>query len=160
METIKKIAQNTDEKTKFPGITRETNPKEETNHTQNLILKGREVTPEEFDSMVDDYFNVGGTEREVIVGSGSNKQIRTIKVFTLTGMCLFLGFVDKLSLFKLERNNLYGQAIKRARSRIEQIYEENLQTTGNSANIFALKNFGWVDKQEIIHEEKHLKLDV
>lgn len=117
-------------------------------------------TPDQLQAKIDEYFENGGTIREVILGSGSNKYTRSFRLYTLTGMCLYCGFNDKDHFFQLERNNSYKSVIKRARSKIEQIYEENLQTSGNSANIFALKNFGWVDKQEVVHEERTIKLDV
>ena len=117
-------------------------------------------TPTELQAKIDEYFKAGATQREVVLGSGANRYTRTMYIYTLTGMCLFCGFVDKVQLFDLERNNAYKPIIKKARSRIEKVYEENLQVTGNSANIFALKNFGWVDKQEIVTEERTIKLDV
>lgn len=117
-------------------------------------------SPSEFAEKVEQYFIDGGTEREVILGQGANKYTKTIMIFTLTGLTLYLGLNDKKDLFNLERNVRYREVIKNARTRIERVYEENLQTTGNSANIFALKNFGWVDKQEITHEVQTIKLDV
>lgn len=118
------------------------------------------LSPKELQDKIDQYFLEGGTIRQVIVGNGSNKKMVDINIFTLTGLCLYCGFADKNELFMLERNITYKQVVKRARTRIEKIYEENLQTTGNSANIFALKNFGWFDRQETVIEDKRLKLDV
>jgi len=129
---------------------------------QNNVKLGRpfKFSPEQLQDKIDQYFIEGGSIREVIMTTGKNKYTKEIKIYTLTGLCLYCGFVDKDQLFHLERNNSYKQVIKKARSRIEQIYEENLQISGNSANIFALKNFGWRDTQEIIHEEKTIKLDI
>ena len=118
------------------------------------------LSPDELQNKVDEYFEIGGSVREVIMTTGKNKYTKELRIYTLTGLCLFCGFVDKDQLFQLERNIKYQHVIKKARSRIEQIYEEGLQISGNSANIFALKNFGWQDKQEIVHEEKTLKLDI
>ena len=117
-------------------------------------------TPEELEKKIEEYFEIGASIKEVIVGAGNNKTIKSLKIYTLTGMSLYCGFMDKDHLFQLERNNSYKRVIKKARARIEQIYEELLQTTGQSATIFALKNFGWVDKQEVIHEERTLKVDI
>ena len=71
---------------------------------------------------------------------------------TMTGMILFLGFVDRRSASDYEqRNDEYSPIIKNARARIEQLYESIIlyrkegQVTGP---IFALKQFGWTDKTE------------
>lgn len=138
-----------------PEIVKEKDPIDEKELYKRFLL-----TPTELENKVNEYFESGGSVREVIVGNGANKRVLSLNIYTLTGMCLYCGFVDKMQLFMLERNNAYAHTIKRARSKIEKIYEENLQTTGNSANIFALKNFGWVDKQEIVTEDKTIKLDV
>ena len=140
-------------------------PKPATKPTQNQktekeIFKRFKYTPTELQAKIDEYFKQGGTVRQVVVGNGSNKQMKDILIYTLTGLCLYCGFCDKEELFQLERNPSYKRVIKKARTLMEKIYEENLQTTGNSANIFALKNFGWHDKQEVITEEKRIKVDL
>lgn len=69
---------------------------------------------------------------------------------TITGLCLFLGFVDRQSFYDYEKNKKFSCTIKTARTRIEQIYEKHLLKSGVAAGcIFALKNFGWTDKQEL-----------
>ncbi len=90
-------------------------------------------TPEEMQAKVDEYF---ATEDKP----------------TMTGMILFLGFVDRRSASDYEqRNDEYSPIIKNARARIEQLYESIIlyrkegQVTGP---IFALKQFGWTDKTE------------
>ena len=71
---------------------------------------------------------------------------------TMTGMILFLGFVDRRSASDYEqRNDEFSPIIKNARARIERLYESIIlyrkegQVTGP---IFALKQFGWTDKTE------------
>lgn len=118
------------------------------------------LKPDELEKKINDYFEFGANQREIVMQTGKNKYTKTVFIYTLTGLCLYCGFNDKTHFFQLERNNAYKDIIKKARTKIEQIYEENLQVSGNSANIFALKNFGWVDKQEVIHEERTLKLDI
>ena len=51
-------------------------------------------------------------------------------------------------------------SIKRAKARIEMEYEETLYNKNSSVGgIFTLKNnFGWVDKQEIVQENKEIKV--
>jgi hypothetical protein len=43
----------------------------------------------------------------------------------------------------------FSYTIKKAKLRIENAYEKRLIQNGRSGDIFALKNFGWTDKQEI-----------
>ena len=90
-------------------------------------------TPEEMQAKVDEYF---ATESQP----------------TMTGMILFLGFVDRRSASDYEqRNDEFSPIIKNARARIERLYESIIlyrkegQVTGP---IFALKQFGWTDKTE------------
>lgn len=90
-------------------------------------------TPEEMQAKVDEYF---ATESQP----------------TMTGMILFLGFVDRRSACDYEqRNDEFSPIIKNARARIERLYESIIlyrkegQVTGP---IFALKQFGWTDKTE------------
>ena len=115
---------------------------------------------EEMNDKIDEYFEKGGKVRKIIVGQGNNKQVVNTEIFTITGLIMYLGYVDRSEFFKLERDPRLSPAVKRARSLMENIYEENLQITGGAGNIFALKNFGWIDKQEIVTEDKTLRLDI
>lgn len=73
--------------------------------------------------------------------------------YTITGLALFLGFESRQSLYDYEKNEIFSYTIKRARLTIENFYESKLFTASTGA-IFALKNFGWSDKQEIDHTTK------
>lgn len=72
---------------------------------------------------------------------------------TICGLALALGFNSRQSLLNYEG---YGEefldTIKRAKSRIEEYYEEHLVENNAAGSIFALKNFGWQDKHEVIKE--------
>jgi hypothetical protein len=71
---------------------------------------------------------------------------------SITGLALHLGFNSRISFYNYEGRDAFLNTIKKARSRIEKYYEENLLTPGvQSGVIFALKNFGWTDRQEIEH---------
>jgi hypothetical protein len=70
---------------------------------------------------------------------------------TITGLALFLGFESRQSFYKYELDGEFSYTIKKARLRIESIYEQNLHSGNPTGSIFALKNFGWSDKQEIEH---------
>ena len=87
-------------------------------------------TVQELEDKLDEYFN-----RE--------------QYYTITGLCLYLGFCDKCSFYDYEKKPEFSHAIKTARLRVESSYENHLHKQSNSGAIFALKNFGWTDKQEI-----------
>jgi len=87
-------------------------------------------TPEELEIAIDNYF-----KNELI--------------YAITGLALFLGFESRQSFYDYEKMDGYSYAIKRARTRIELSYEIDLRKQSNSGAIFALKNMGWTDKQEV-----------
>lgn len=73
------------------------------------------------------------------------------ETITITGLALYLGFESRQSFYDYEENELFSYTIKRARLRVENGYEKMLhrqegQVTGP---LFALKNLGWTDRQEI-----------
>ncbi len=99
---------------------------------------------------IDEYFETGVKKRQVIVGSGSSKKVVEIPVPTITGLVLYCGFCDRTSFYAYEHKEKFKHTIKRARTLIEREYEEQLTVSGGAGPIFALKNFGWIDKQEMI----------
>lgn len=88
--------------------------------------------------------------------------IRHPEPLTVTGLTLFLGFSDKSSLYDYAKKDFeFSHPIKRALTRIEQSHEFGLNSRNPTGHIFALKNSGWTDKQQIEHsgdEEKPLKI--
>ncbi len=70
---------------------------------------------------------------------------------TITGLAYSLGFESRQSFYDYEDRPAFSYIIKRARLRVENCYEENLQGTSPTGSIFALKNMGWKDKAEIEH---------
>jgi hypothetical protein len=67
---------------------------------------------------------------------------------TITGLALYLGFCTRKSLDDYEdRGDEYLYIIKRAKLAVEHSYE----MAGQTIDIFALKNMGWKDSQEIDH---------
>lgn len=64
---------------------------------------------------------------------------------TITGLTLYLGFCSRSSLDDyIEKNDEYSYIIKRAKLAVENSYE----LSGQTIDIFALKNMGWKDKTE------------
>jgi hypothetical protein len=106
-------------------------------------------TAEELQTKIEEYFNKGVKRRKVVVGNGKNTQVVELEVPTITGLVLYLGFESRQSFYDLEKYPEFSYTIKRARTVMEQMYEEALSIGNTTGAIFALKNFGWVDKQNI-----------
>lgn len=109
-------------------------------------------TAKDLQKKIDEYFESGIKMRTVIIGPANARKKVTLKVPTITGLVLFLGFCDRVSFYDLEKQEKFSYTIKRARTQIENEYEEQIAVNGNAGAIFALKNFGWTDKQEIEHK--------
>ena len=71
---------------------------------------------------------------------------------TVCGLALALGFSQRKSFLDYEGYGVqFCNTIKAAKLRVEAAYEERLAGGNAAGPIFALKNFGWTDKQEIEH---------
>jgi len=91
-------------------------------------------TPEEFDRLVDEYV-VQCAEKE--------------EPLTITGLALHLGIYGRRALYEQAERDGFSPSVRRAQSIVEADYEKRLVKPGIAAGtIFALKNFGWADKQE------------
>lgn len=86
---------------------------------------------EELEKLVNEYFK-----------KTSNEEI------TITGLCLYLG-LTKETFYEYAKRPEYKQILDIARLMVENSYEISLRKNGRTGDIFALKNFGWVDKQEV-----------
>ena len=75
-----------------------------------------------------------------------------VKDYTVTGLALCVG--SKQLLQDYEKRKEYADIVKEAKLIIENAYELSLRESGGVHNIFALKNFGWKDKQELDHTTK------
>lgn len=93
-------------------------------------------SPEEFDNAVDAYVEERGEEG---------------KPLTWTGLALSLGFAGRACIDEYLKYDEFSYSVKRAKAIVENSYEERLAMNEGSpaGSIFALKNFGWKDKQEI-----------
>jgi hypothetical protein len=87
--------------------------------------------PEAFAKAVDEYFAI-------------NHQP------TWTGLANYLGFESRQSLEDYKKKEDFSYPIKKALLRIEEQYEGlAIYSKNPTGAIFALKNFGWKDKQEV-----------
>lgn len=80
---------------------------------------------------------------------------------TITRLCLHLGFESRQSFYDFEKRDGFSYTIKRLRTMIEAEYEDKLadKESATAGVIFALKNLGWSDKQEIDHTTQGDKID-
>jgi hypothetical protein len=100
---------------------------------------------EELQLKINEYFKDPPDKRKV-VSDGNEFEL---PIFTVCGLAYFLGFESRQSLYAYEQKLEFSYVIKRARLRIEQMYEQNLQFNNAAGSIFALKNMGWQDKTEV-----------
>jgi hypothetical protein len=69
---------------------------------------------------------------------------------TVTGLCMALGTTrDVLMDYEDERGEEFSNAVKDCKLVCENYAETKLYGNNATGPIFALKNFGWKDKQEI-----------
>ena len=66
---------------------------------------------------------------------------------TITGLALALD-TTRETLMDYEKRDKFSDTIKKAKLRIENVYEKRLIARGNGGDIFAMKQFGWKDRQE------------
>lgn len=105
-------------------------------------------TPEELQKSINDYFNNGIVKRRIFLKDGTPYEV---PVPTITGLCYYIGFESRQSFYDYEKKPGFTYTVKRARLFIEKEYEEQLIVGNTTGAIFALKNMGWIDKQEIDH---------
>ena len=104
--------------------------------------------PEEFQRKIDEYFD------KIITRSGD-----WIKPPTVSGLAIHLGFVDRRSMYHYRDKDAFYAPVKRAIGLIESYHEEKIAGGKNCVgNIFALKNFGWTDRQEV-HNTGETKIE-
>lgn len=72
------------------------------------------------------------------------------KTPTWVGLALHLGFNSRQALnYYMDEKPEFLDPLKKALSKIEENYEKGLFGRNPAGSIFALKNFGWKDKQEV-----------
>lgn len=90
-------------------------------------------TPEQLQKAIDNYF----------------KSLTDEDKPTITGLCIHTGFASRQSFYDMEKRDGFAYTIKKARLFIEHEYEQMLRSGNTVGAIFALKNFGWVDRQTL-----------
>lgn len=93
-------------------------------------------TPEAFEQKANEYFEQCKEE--------SKRPL-------VTGLALFMGFSSRAELHGYMNYDGFSNVVKKALTMVEMSYEQNLYSATPSGSIFALKNMGWSDKQEVDH---------
>ena len=114
-------------------------------------------TAEELQKAIDTYFEEHTPEYELdsdgkVITTKSGIPVLKLNPPTISGLALHLGFCNRTSLYEYEREGEFSDTIKIARTRCEN-FVESYGMSGNippAIAIFALKNYGWKDTQEII----------
>lgn len=70
--------------------------------------------------------------------------------WTITNLALALD-TNRQGLMEYGRREEFADTVKKAKAKVEGSYELDLKKHGRVGTIFALKNFGWTDKQEVAH---------
>ena len=79
---------------------------------------------------------------------------------TFAGLACALD-ISRATLYNYEEKDEFLDTIKKARRRMEEIYEQHLMYSDKpSGVIFALKNTGWADKQNIDHTSGGEKMNM
>ena len=107
-------------------------------------------TPEQLEEMIESYFN---NCPDTITAYTKDGEEYLRKVPTINGLSLYLGFCSKTSMYDYEKKPGFMYPIKKARAKMEMIYEQHLLEGSPTGAIFALKNFGWSDKVELEQTE-------
>ncbi len=103
-------------------------------------------TPEEFEKKVSEFFD--DCPDKVTMHTAEGKPYE-VKMPTITGLVLFMGFCDRHSFYDYENRDGFSHTVKKARTKLEHIYELSMRVNGKASDIFALKQFGWKDKIEV-----------
>jgi hypothetical protein len=112
------------------------------------------TTAKQLNNRIDHYFKLSGalpenekkskssTEAAELIGTAINEPA------TLSGLALYLGFNSMAQFEDYEQNGEFAAAIQRARLRIQAMYERRLMQQSPTGAMFALKSFGWDERNE------------
>ena len=138
---------------------------------QGLTESGRPPvyqTPEDLKEQVYEYFEyiLGEyrTETNKWIDEKGKEQSEDVEICirkpeapTMTGLALFLGFSSRQSMYDYKSKKEFSYIIKRATMIIENHHECRLDGDKTTGSIFALKNMGWTDKQEVHQTVQEIK---
>ena len=79
------------------------------------------------------------------------------ELLLITGACLFLGFCSRQSFYAYSEKPAFSYATKKIHLHIEHAYEIRINEPFPAGAIFALKNMGWKDTQDITSKGESIK---
>jgi hypothetical protein len=134
----------------------------ETPEVRGVGRPPRYISAADMQVAIDEYFNAHQPKLKkdqdgIPVTTAKGSPVYDMNPPTISGLALFLGFVNRQSLYDYEnRNDEFSDTVKKARTRCENFIETGGITGEVPAPmaIFALKNYGWSDKQEFEHTGK------
>ncbi len=100
-------------------------------------------TVEELQKAIDAYFLENKNSMFI-----NAEDIPVYEPLTITGLALALDTTRK-TLMEYEEKDEFSNAVKRAKTRIENYAEKRIFSTSPAGAIFALKNYGWKDTQDV-----------
>jgi hypothetical protein len=110
------------------------------------------ATAELLQEKISNYFENCPDKKTVFFKLKDEVVSEQVQRLTISGLAYFLGFESRQSFYDYEkRGDAFSYALKRARLYIEREYEMQLDGSNAAGAIFALKNFGWSDRQEVEH---------
>lgn len=117
------------------------------------MVKAFYKTPEEMQKAIDKYFEEH-VDKPLLDDEGmplwdkSGNIIMTTNPPTVSGLALYLGFVDRRSIYDYAERGDFSHTVKSAILRIEAYAESHLYMGKPTGAIFWLKNHKWVDEQK------------
>lgn len=99
-------------------------------------------SPEDMMTMINQYVDKGCKTKNHVVGRKPHERIIEIKILTLMGICLHLGFTSRKQMYAFSsRHADYTEPISYGKTLITQYYEEKMQEgVSPTAMIFMLHN--------------------
>ncbi len=103
--------------------------------------------------------NLGGKPRIISSPEEFEKRVLAYRArcqaneepMTFTGLVLALGLAFRTSLHEYQKRPEFRQVCAWAKTLVEHEYEKRLYSQAPAGAIFALKNYGWTDRQDVAH---------
>lgn len=106
-------------------------------------------TPEELQTVIEEYFischptQVKNDKNELVFNKHGAPYLEDNPP-TVSGLALYLGFCDRVSMYNYKDNPVFSNTIKTAISRISEYAEKKLYSDRPVGAIYWLKNHGWI----------------
>lgn len=119
----------------------------------NFWRPPRFSTPEDLENKINEYFGIWEWNPKPKCRHKKSYTALWVEIEipspTTTDLAIYLWFASRQSLYDYIKNKEFSYIIKKALLFIEREYEERLNFNSPTWAIFALKNMGWKDTQDI-----------